>query len=131
MALLTKEQILKVKDIETRTVHVPEWGGDVLVRGMTGIERDQFEAKILDQSGKKTKVNLQNARARLVAITCVDADGNRIFSESEIVLLGTKSAAALDRVYDVAASLSGISDEDIEELLGNSKATTSGDSHSA
>ncbi len=131
MALLTKEQILRVKDIETRTVHVPEWGGDVLVRGMTGIERDQFEAKILDQSGKKTKVNLQNARARLVAITCVDADGNRIFTENEIVLLGTKSAAALDRVYDVAASLSGISDEDIEELLGNSKATTSGDSPSA
>lgn len=124
MALLTKEQILKVKDIETRTVSVPEWGGDVLVRGMTGIERDAFEAKILDQSGKKTKVNLQNARARLVAITVVDENGNRLFTENEIVLLGTKSATALSRVYDVAASLSGISDDDIEELLGNSEATT-------
>lgn len=131
MALLTKEQILRVKDIETRKVNVPEWGGDVMVRGMTGIERDQFEAKILDQSGKKTKVNLQNARARLVSITVVDDDGNRLFSENEIVLLGTKSATALSRVYDVAASLSGISDEDIEELLGNSEATTSGDSLSA
>lgn len=131
MALLTKEEILRVKDIETRKVNVPEWGGDVMVRGMTGIERDQFEAKILDQSGKKTKVNLQNARARLVSITVVDDDGNRLFSENEIVLLGTKSAAALCRVYDVAASLSGISDEDIEELLGNSEATTSGDSLSA
>ena len=131
MALLTKEQILRVKDIETRTVNVPEWGGDVLVRGMTGIERDAFEAKILDQSGKKTKVNLQNARARLVSITVVDEEGNRLFTENEIVLLGTKSATALSRVYDVAASLSGISDDDIEELLGNSEATTSGDSLSA
>lgn len=131
MALLTKEQILRVKDIETRTVHVPEWGGDVMVRGMTGIERDQFEAKILDQSGKKTKVNLQNARARLVSITVVDEEGNRIFNENEVVLLGTKSATALSRVYDVAASLSGISDEDIEELLGNSEATTIDDSLSA
>lgn len=131
MALLTKEQILRVKDIETRTVNVPEWGGDVMVRGMTGIERDQFEAKILDQSGKKTKVNLQNARARLVSISVVDEEGNRLFTENEIVLLGTKSATALSRVYDVAASLSGISDDDIEELLGNSEATTSADSVSA
>lgn len=131
MALLTKEQILRVKDIETRTVHVPEWGGDVMVRGMTGIERDQFESKILDQSGKKAKVNLQNARARLVAITVVDEAGDRLFTENEVVLLGTKSATALSRVYDVAAALSGISDEDIEELLGNSEATTPGDSVSA
>jgi len=131
MALLTKEQILRVKDIETRTVNVPEWGGDVLVRGMTGIERDAFEAKILDQSGKKTKVNLQNARARLVSITVVDEEGNRLFTENEIVLLGTKSATALSRVYDVAASLSGISDDDIEELLGNSEATIGDDSPSA
>ena len=80
--------------------------------------------QILDQSGKKTKVNLQNARARLVAITVVDENGNRLFTENEIVLLGTKSATALSRVYDVAASLSGISDDDIEELLGNSEATT-------
>lgn len=131
MALLTKEQILRVKDIVSREVEVPEWGGSVMVRGMTGIERDAFEAKILDQSGKKAKVNLQNARARLVSITVVDADGDRLFSENEVVLLGTKSATALSRVYDVAASLSGISDEDIEELLGNSEATISGDSVSA
>ena len=55
MALLTKEQILRVKDIETRKVNVPEWGGDVMVRSLTGAERDYFESKLVDQSGKTVK----------------------------------------------------------------------------
>ena len=33
-----------------------------------------------------------------------------------IVALGAKSAAALDRIYDVATRLSGITDEDVEEM---------------
>jgi hypothetical protein len=38
----------------------------------------------------------------------------------DINTLGQKSAAALDRVYEVAARLSKISKEDVDELAKNS-----------
>ena len=38
MALLSKEQILKSDDLKSEIVAVPEWGGDVKVRVMTGTE---------------------------------------------------------------------------------------------
>ena len=130
-AILDKRAIFAAKDIKIQLVSVPEWGGDVLVRGLTGHERDRFESTILDQRGKKTKIDLSNARARLVAMALIDNDGKLLFSDDEVGILGTKSAAALDRIYDVAAALSGISDEDIDELLGKDGATTGGGSPSA
>lgn len=125
MALLTKEQILKVKDIETRTVNVPEWGGDVLVRSLSATERDYFESKLVDQSGGKVRANLQNIKARLASMAIVDEEGNRVFSEQEIAILGTKSAAALNRIIEAITDMSGISKKDMDELAGNSEAMTS------
>ena len=43
--------------------------------------RDVFEQSIVEQRGKNTRMNLRNIRsAKLVALTVVDEDGNRIFS---------------------------------------------------
>lgn len=117
--ILTREQILEAQDLQTEVVEVPEWGGSVKVQGMTGRERDAFEAEILEQRGKKFSVNLLNVRAKLVAVSLVNGDGSRIFADRDIAALGKKSAAALDRVYSVAQELSGISDEDAEELAKN------------
>lgn len=128
---LTKDQIFKLDDLKTEEVDVPEWGGSVLVRGLTGRERDEFESSLLDQSGKRAKLKMQNARARLVYLSVVNDDGSRMFDEMDVWALGEKNAAALDRIYDVAARLSGISDADMEELAGKSSATTGGASPSA
>lgn len=117
--MLTREQILQANDIITEEVPVPEWGASVLVRGMTGAERDDFEASVLEQRGQKFHVKLKNARARLVALTVVDETGQRIFSDDDVAALGKKNAAALNRVYEVAARLSGITDEDVDELAKN------------
>ena len=43
--LLTRDLILKADDIQTREVEVPEWGGTVLIRALTGTERDAYEAE--------------------------------------------------------------------------------------
>lgn len=117
--ILTRDDILAAPDVLTETVEVPEWGGSVIVRGLTGKERDAFEQSIVVLSGKTTKVNLANVRAKLVALTVVDDKGERIFSEKDAEALGDKSAAALDRIYDVAQRLSGLSREDIDELAQN------------
>ncbi|MFE3382838.1 hypothetical protein [Streptomyces anulatus] len=51
-------------------------------------------------------------------------------SVGEIKRLSDKNAEALQRVVDVANRLSGLSQEDVEELTGNSDAAPSGSSTS-
>lgn len=120
MAFLTKEQILAAHDIVTETVNVPEWGGEVRVRGLSAAERDQFEDRIVKREGKRSRVILTDIRARLTAICMVDEAGGRLFSEAEVAALTQKSAAALQRVFEVAQRLSGLTDQDAEELEKNS-----------
>ena len=114
--LLSRDGILFAQDMKTETVHIPEWNGDVLVRGMNGDERDLYEKSILVQNGKNTKVNMKNARAKLVVWTVVDEDGKRLFTDADVEALGKKSAAALSKIFNVAARLSGITDEDMSEI---------------
>lgn len=117
--LITRKAILEAQDIETQRVRVPEWGGDVLVRGMTGAERDAFEAMIVEKRGNNYQVNMHNMRAKLAAWTVVDEDGKRLFSEADVEALSQKSAGALQRIFNVASELSGITAGDMEELAKN------------
>lgn len=116
VTILGREQILSAQDLEKELVEVKEWGGAVYVRALTGTERDAFEASMVDQRGKSRTINLKNLRARLCALTICDEEGNRLFSDADVEELGKKSAAALTRVFEVAQRLSGLSQEDVEEL---------------
>ena len=128
--LLSRDDILSAPDILVERVDVPEWGGTVLVMGMSGVERDAFEEESLVGKGKKREVNLHNLRARLVARSIVDEKRQRIFTESDAEALGKKSAAALQRVFNVAQRMAGLSDEDVEELAKNSESAPKGASTS-
>ena len=111
MALLGRDQILGAVDLEHVDVDVPEWGGTVRVRMMTGAERDAFEAATVVRHGKKVETNLANIRARLVALCVVDEKGERLFSEADAEALGKKSGAALGRVFEAAQRLNGLTEE--------------------
>lgn len=119
MSLLSKEAILAAQDVTTEVVEVPEWGGSVRVRGLTGSERDAFEGEVIQRNGKDVKTNTRNIRARLVVLSVVNGDGSRMFSFHDIEALGEKSARALDRIFAVASKLSGLRDEDVAELAEN------------
>ncbi len=123
--LLTKEQILAAQDLPTEDVSVPEWGGTVRVRGMTGSERDAWELLQLDD--KKPA----DIRATLLAFTIVDEKGALVFQPEEISALGKKSAKALQRVFRVAQKLSRITEADVKELEKNSSGAPAVDSPSS
>ena len=125
MTYLSRDAILQREDIKTEDVDVPEWGGTVRVRGMSGVERDKFEAGLIEQpeaNGKRrrkqaaTQTNMANVRAKMCAWCIVDEHGARLFSDADVAELGAKSASALDRIYTVASDLSGYTDEDVEEI---------------
>ena len=121
IVLLSKTDILGANDATYEDVAVPEWGGTVRVKALSGAERDRFEASIVGdgQGKKKPKRNMHNVRARLVALTIIDDKGSTVFSPGDVVALGAKSAAALDTVFEVAQRLAGMTDDDVEELEEN------------
>lgn len=128
LRLLTRDDILGVTDLRYENVPVPEWGGSVRVRGLRASERDEYEASMVQQRGKDVSVNIKNIRAGLVARVCVNEKGERLFTEGDIALLGQKSAAALERVYEVAARLSTIDQTAVEAMAGNSASGRSAES---
>ena len=125
MSALNREEILGADDIQVELIEVPEWGGDVWVKGMTGQERDKFEDELIIRStvgkGRKTtqvsEVSLADIRAKLCSMTICDKDKTRLFTEKDVKALSKKSAAALQRVFEIAQELSGITDDDIDELV--------------
>jgi hypothetical protein len=120
-AVLSREAILAADDQKTEKVEVPEWGGCVYVRSMSAYDRDQYEA---EQTNLKKEggdaIDLRNFRARLVARTACDADGNRLFTNEDAEALGSKSALAMSRLFKVASRLNGLTDKDLTDLEKNS-----------
>lgn len=114
--LLGAADILAADDITTERLSVPEWGGDVIVKTLNGHDRDKFETDMMEGRGNNRRMNLANFRSRLVALSLVDEKGEKLFAPQQVDQLGKKSAAALQRVYNVAARLSGFSDDEVEQL---------------
>lgn len=111
---LTREQILSANDQKLEVVSVPEWGGDVHIRVMNGMERDAYE----EWAGKADR-SLVGVRGRLAALCIVDEKGVRLFTDDDIAALGCKAASALERVVSAAMRLNAVSNRDIEELTKN------------
>ncbi len=126
---LTRDQILGATSLPKREVQA--YGGLTLVWGLSGTERDEFEAKTLKGKGKNIQANLENFRARLVAECVRDEQGNKLFTPADVIALGKTSAAELAKLYDAAAELSGISEADVDELTKNSESGQSDDSGSS
>lgn len=121
MNYLSAEEILDAKDLGIEDVDVPEWGGTVRVRGMSGADRDRFEAGFIGNDMKQLSKDkaLEHYRARVAASCIVDEQGKQMFrSSAEIKRLSDKSADALQRVVDVAMRLSGMTEKDQDELTG-------------
>lgn len=129
---LSAEAILACDDTQFRDEDVPQWGGVVRVRALTGKERDAYDASLREiRENGDFVYNPENQRAKLVGRTLVDPEtGARLFTDQQINALGEKNAAVLQRLYDVAAKLSGLDDGSDKEAEGNSEAAPSGDSGS-
>ena len=59
---------------------------------------------------------MDNMRAKLVAASVRDEQGQKVFTHADTKALGKKNAAALDRIFRVAQKLSSLTDGDMEDL---------------
>lgn len=135
MAALTKEAILAAanpKELAREEVDVPSLGGTVIVREMTGTERDDYEATIMTRrGGGRLVVNTENFRARLLVRCIVNESGERLFADGDADALGMLGASKIGRLYEIASRLNVITPQDMEELKKNSGLVDGSDSPTA
>jgi hypothetical protein len=129
--------ILAADDRPYEDVPVPEWGGAVVrVRGMSGTDRDAYEAKSvavrkMSKAGADVEMRLADFRSKLLVKCLFDPETDeRVFQDNEVQKLGTKSGRVIERLFELAGTLSGMSDDSEAEARGNSPAAPSGNSTS-
>lgn len=123
---LSKELLLgAVKKLPIERVDLPELGGHVCVRGMSGVERDAWERSLVVGKGKRRDFDLANVRARLAVRCLCDEQGTRLFTDDDATVLGEMRVDALNKIFEVAQRLSGVSDQDVDDL-GKSSESAAG-----
>jgi len=131
--VLTKDAILNSQDIETGVVEVPEWGGSVRLKVLTGAQRDEWEQEAQGRrrgEGKNAKMDTRGLKASLLYRCIVDVEGDQMFGKEDLSLLNSKSSRALERVWDKAVEMNGIGDDEVAELEKNSEGSPSDSSGS-
>ena len=121
---LNKTAILAAGDIKLDKVSVPEWGGDVYLKTISGIDRDQFEDGYQEQK-------MKNFRARFLVLTLCDEKGDRLFTDAEVAELAKKSSLVLNRLFEKAWSFNAFTNEAVEDLGNDSTVVPSDGSTSA
>lgn len=109
MQALTREAILAATDLKPTRVEVPEWGGFLYVRHLTGTERGALEAEAIADK----KNHIVTLRSRMAARCICDEAGNRLFNDSDIEAMGKKSQVALDRVLEAINQTNALGDEGV------------------
>jgi hypothetical protein len=113
--MLTRDQILGAPEPELKPIPVPEWGGEVYIKVMSGTERDRWEILAFTDG----KVNRDNFRATLLVKTLCDDKGNPIFTDVDVAALSAKPSPALVRLAKTAMKVNALTDSDVDELTKN------------
>lgn len=106
--MLSKSAILAAEDRSIKTVNVPEWGGDVGIRVLSGSERALFESLFEERKDDLFKV-------RFVACSLCDEKGSRLFSNDEVEVLAEKSSRAIARLFEQCWEHSMLSPQSVDE----------------
>jgi hypothetical protein len=125
---LSKAALLAATALPRERVEVPELGAGafVFIQGMSGSERDAWETSLVRGRGTSRKVDTLNIRAKLVVRCLVNEDGTRVFENHEAEQVGAIRVDVLQRLFEVAQRLSGVSDKDADELEQRSAGETAG-----
>lgn len=122
MAILTKDQILAAPDLKREIVAVPEWGGEVILQELSGLQLETYLDGVNQGAG--------GIFSKFLAATLVDEAGDPLFTQDEIAQLQKKNARVIKRLFEAGQRLNGL-DKTLEDVAGNSETAPSGGSISA
>lgn len=106
-----KKKILAANDTKVKgPVAVPEWANaEVYIKTLSGSERDLFEESYAADKNKAL-------RARFLVLCLCDADGERLFTDTDVSELGKRNAVVLTRLFDEAWDWNAFSQKAVDEL---------------
>lgn len=134
MALLSRNQILEAKDIKTKDIEVPEWGGTIRIKQLSAKEYNDITMNMVNirkmaakqlSSKKNSDENLEDAinelaiknqKILLLIKSIVDENMKPLFSEADMELLYQKNTNVIDRII---AEIEEFNANSIEETKKN------------
>jgi hypothetical protein len=116
--IATKEELFGAK-LETFEIDIPRLGKSVRVRELSGKERDIFQSFVdqnttIDEDGKP-QVSIKGLRVRLIQMSIIDENGNRMFSTNDLDKLGEMPAKIIETLATKLQKLNGIGDSENPE----------------
>jgi hypothetical protein len=125
-----RDKILAAQDIPTEKVNIPEWGVELLVKGMSAGDRITLMQNAYDQNTQQ--VNMAAVYPDIVVSCVFDPETDEhIFTDSDKSALMGKSSAAIEAIASVGLRLSGIGNEQADALGKDSSPSMSEDSSSS
>lgn len=126
MALLNRNQILEAKDIKTKIISVPEWGGDIMIKQLSAKEYNDITMNMVNirkmaakQLSKRNsdenledainEIAIKNQKILLLIKSIIDENMKPLFTEADLELLYQKNTNVIDKII-----------AEIEELNANS-----------
>jgi hypothetical protein len=130
MAASLRDKILAAQDIPSEPVNIPEWGVDVVVRGMSAGERITLMQNAFDQTTQQ--VNMSIVYPDVVVACTFDPDSSEpVFTDADKPLILSKSSAAVERLANVGLRLSGIGKDEQDAAGKDSSKSQKDDSLSS
>jgi len=135
MALLNRNQILEAKDIKTKVIPVPEWGGDIMIKQLSAKEYNDITMNMVNirkmaakqlSLKKNSDENLEDAinelaiknqKILLIIKSVVDENMKPLFSEADMELLYQKNTNVIDRIIAEIEDFNSVSTEDTKKNL--------------
>jgi hypothetical protein len=111
--MLNRDSILNAKDLKTEDLEVPEWGGTIRIRTMTGHARQEYYKTTAGKDG--TPKNVMEA---LIVACAIDEKGEPLFTSADLHALAQKSSLAINRVFEKAAELNGLTQKAVDDIAG-------------
>jgi len=124
---LTRDDILSIDDVVKFAVEVPEWGGTIYIKVLSGAEKESFETFTqrrlsgMGTDGKQdlSKVDIRQVRVTLLQMAIVDSTGNRLFTTDDLGKLNQKNGTVIERLVAIAQKHNGMTKESAEEIAKN------------
>lgn len=135
-AAVLGRDILQRATLKRERVHVPEWGGDVLVRELNGAETAAVMRPALeianDRQSPETGERAIRFEALVVCYGWINEDGSQVLTPDDVdTLLQSASYSVIEQLSKAIRRLTGIESKAVEEAKKNSATTQNGASGSA
>jgi hypothetical protein len=142
MEINSADELLRINDLKTELVEIPDWDRSVWIQQLSISRRDYFESCTLSESQDEnrikykigdsgTEIAAENVKLRIAALSLTrkteEGKFEWLFKPGEEMKLANKSGSAINTIAAAALRLNGMSESIKEEAKNDSAPTPSDD----